>query len=235
MDVKNILTQIDLIDTSSLVDKVEKRIIDLIIDKNIQIGESLPKELELAASFGVSRTVIREALLRLRMIGLIDSKKHKGAVLTNPDVLQPLKKVFQPGILNDETLRELFEMRLALEVGLADFIFDRIKPEDIVELEEIIKDDPEDAGKTFEIQKEIAFHSKLYAVSGNKVIQDFQSLLLPIFQYVQDSGILEKPIVNAPFTSHNGLVEILKNGSADEFREGMRRHLNNHFNRLFKN
>lgn len=91
------LEKFESIDTSSLVDKVENHIIDLIRARNIQIGESLPKELELSESFGVSRTVIREALLRLRMMGLIESRKNKGAVLTNPNLLTPLKKSFSSG------------------------------------------------------------------------------------------------------------------------------------------
>ena len=48
--------------------------------------------MDLASTLGVSRTVIREALLRLRMIGLVESKKKRGAVLTNPDLMAILEK-----------------------------------------------------------------------------------------------------------------------------------------------
>src|SRR5690606_1050736 len=121
------------IDTSSLVDKAEQSIINYIRQTGMGVGDILPKELDLAEKLGVSRTVIREALLRLKTVGLIESKKHKGAVLTNPNVLLPLRKVFHPSILDNKTLKDLFEMRLALEVGMADFIINKITQEDIIE------------------------------------------------------------------------------------------------------
>ena len=48
------------IDTTSLVDKVEKRIIEFLTERNLKVGDSIPKELELSEALGVSRTVIRE-------------------------------------------------------------------------------------------------------------------------------------------------------------------------------
>src|ERR1700749_2940405 len=91
------------IDTSSLVDRVEKNLIELFIDKNYKVGDSIPKELELTQALGVSRTVIREALLRLRMIGLIDSKKKRGAVITSPDLVSILERSMNPQMLDDAT------------------------------------------------------------------------------------------------------------------------------------
>lgn len=229
------LKKFESVDTSSLVDKVENHIIELIRARNIQIGEALPKELELSESFGVSRTVIREALLRLRMMGLIDSRKHRGAVLTNPKLLSPLKKVFHPAMLDDDTLKDIFEMRLALEVGMAELIFDRTTAEDIAELEEIVQVEVGDAdGRSFLIREEVAFHGKLYKISGNKMLMEFQELLLPIFQYVHDGGLLNEQFFSDEFISHKQLIELLKEGDVSSFRDGMRKHLGNHYHRLLK-
>ena len=76
------------IDTTSLVDKVENSLVGLLQQKNLQVGDSIPKEIELVELLGVSRTVIREALTRLRMMGLIESKKKKGSIITSPEVWQ---------------------------------------------------------------------------------------------------------------------------------------------------
>src|SRR5690606_40413916 len=137
INIEDSIDKLGEIDTSSLVDKAEARIIHFIQNNKLKVGDVLPKELDLAESLGVSRTVVREALLRLKTIGLIESKKHKGAVLKNPDVLGSLRKVFHPSILDTETLKDIFEMRLALEVGMADFIVSKVTDEDIRELEEI--------------------------------------------------------------------------------------------------
>ena len=52
------------VDTSSLVDKVEEKLVGLLQQRKLKAGDAIPKEIELAESLGVSRTVIREALLR---------------------------------------------------------------------------------------------------------------------------------------------------------------------------
>ena len=98
------------VDTSSLVDKVEAQLVELLQQRKLKIGDTIPKEIELAETIGVSRTVIREALLRLRMMGLIESKKKKGAVITSPDLFAIMGKSMNPHILDQETLKEiLFE------------------------------------------------------------------------------------------------------------------------------
>jgi len=222
------------IDTSSLVDKVEKKLVGILQKKKLKVGDSIPKELELAETLGVSRTVIREALLRLRMMGLIESKKKKGAVITSPDLFAIMSKSMNPHILDQETLKEIFEIRLVLEIGMADFLFQRITKEDIEELKEIVKKEPMITDQhLFNISHEIAFHGKLYEITGNETLKKFQKMLLPVFDYVHHSGLLGKEMPLKKFVSHKGLVDILETGTPELFRNAMRHHLENHFARLF--
>jgi len=221
------------IDTTSLVDKVEEKLIELINNKNLSVGDSLPKELELTELFGVSRTVIREALLRLRTIGLIESKKHKGAVLVNPDVINPIKRILNPNILLPQTLKEIFELRLIIEVGLADSIIARITDDDIQDLEAIIQNEPDNPDQTlFEIGHEIDFHGKLYEITKNQTVIDFQKMLIPIFEYVHKSNIVVSVTPEDGFISHRELLEIIKKRDAHALREAMRNHLSIHFKRI---
>ena len=227
------MEKLGTIDTSSLVDKAEARIIQFIQEKNMAVGDVLPKELDLADSLGVSRTVVREALLRLKTIGLIESIKHKGAVLRNPDVLGSLRKVFHPSILDDDTLKDMFEMRLALEVGMADFIVNNITDGDLEELERIANEIVSgDTANPWQVDDEIRFHGKLYKISKNRILLELQEMLFPIFQYVHQSGLLEKDIIKGDFISHKELVDVLKLRDADEYRTAIRKHLNNHFARI---
>ncbi len=222
------------IDTSSLVDRVEKNLIELFIDKNYKVGDSIPKELELTQALGVSRTVIREALLRLRMIGMIDSKKKRGAVITSPDLVSILEKSMNPQILDTTTLKEIFEMRLSLEIGMADLIINRVTPEDIAELKMIVASEPlETSHEIFMIEQEIRFHGKLYDITGNETLRKFQKMLLPVFDYVHRSGLLKKTVEVKDYVSHAGLIALIEKGSAEKLRNGMRNHLENHFLRLF--
>ena len=225
--------KIKRIDTTSLVDKVEESLVEFLIKQKLQVGDSIPKELELVQALGVSRTVIREALLRLRMMGLIESKKKRGAVITSPDLFGIMSKSMKPHILDQNTLKEIFEIRLVLEVGMADFLFMRKTKEDIKELRQIVSKEPEIADHhLFNIDHEIAFHGKLYDITGNETLKKFQNMLLPVFEYVHNSGLLGKPTALRKFVSHNGLVDVLEDGSPEQFRNAMRNHLENHFIRI---
>lgn len=229
-DKSELLTAID---TRSLVDKVEMKLVDFFIKMKLQPGDAIPKEVELTTAMGVSRTVIRESLNRLKTMGIIESKKHKGTIIKSPDLSVILKKSMIPHILDNSTLKDIFELRLVIEIGMADFIFRNITDEKITELKEIVNKEPEFTSDVlFDIEHEIEFHGKLYEITNNKTLTKFQEVLLPVFNYVYDSGLINKPISKKHYVSHKGLVDVLKNGTADKFRRAMRKHLENHFQRI---
>ncbi|MBA4257789.1 MAG: FadR family transcriptional regulator [Chitinophaga sp.] len=235
MNLDLLRSEMKPMDTSSLVDKVEESLVDLLQKRKLSVGDVIPKEIELAETLGVSRTVIREALTRLRLMGLIESKKKKGSVITSPDIFGMMSKSMNPHILAPETLKEIFEIRLVLEIGMADLLFHRITKEDIAALRQIVADEPPATQyHLFNIEHEIAFHGKLYEITGNATLKRFQKMLLPVFDYVHNSGLLKKQPMLKMFVSHKELVDFLENGTPEEFRNGMRSHLENHFTRLFE-
>src|SRR3982751_2397074 len=103
MEANTLNDNFKLVDTSSLVDKVEANLVELLKERKLKVGDAIPKEIELGQTLGVSRTVIREALSRLRMMGLIETKKKKGTVITSPDLFGILSKSMNPHILDEET------------------------------------------------------------------------------------------------------------------------------------
>ena len=233
MDNQDLRLELKAIDTRSLVDKVEMRLIEVFLCKELKPGDSIPKETELASTMGVSRTVIRESLNRLKTMGLIESKKHSGTIIKSPDLSAILSKSLIPRILDNKTLMDVFEIRLALEVGMADFIFARKTESDIRELEEMVEIEPDHSDNMlFDVDHEMKFHGKLYQMTGNTTLEEFQNLLLPVFQHVYNVGLLKVKGKRRRHKSHKELVSLLKKGTTDEFREGMRRHLENHFFRI---
>ena len=224
------------VDNSSLVDKVEINLVSFFIENKLQPGDQVPKETELSLALKVSRTVLREAMARLKMIGLIESRKHRGTIITHPNLLALFQKSLNPHILDDSMLRNVFELRLILEIGMGDLIFERITEADIRELKEIAKQMPKKSDKIFSnIEHEIKFHGKLYDITGNETLIKFQNILLPIFKYVYDNGILERPVEKKKYVSHKELVSVLEKRDLNAFRIAIRAHLDSHFQRLFTN
>jgi GntR family transcriptional repressor for pyruvate dehydrogenase complex len=231
---KNIVTDelgLGRITQNTMADIVEVRLREYLKKKSFKPGDPLPNEMQLAESLGVSRNVVREALSRLRMLGMVETKKKRGMILSRPDILGSFERVLDPLIIDDSTLQDIFELRLTLEIGLADLLYLRKTKKDVEELEEIAKNQKVDSGRqTFRIKNEIAFHGKIYQMTGNETLKRFQSMLLPIFGYLVS---LEKvPIVGK--VTHMDLVNILKNGTKEEFRQGMLQHLQHHFDKLRK-
>ena len=229
--MKNDGSSIDLarITHKTMADIVEIRLREFLKEKSFKPGDSLPGELELARALDVSRNVLREALSRLRMLGMVETKKKRGMVLSRPDILGSFERVLDPLIIGESTLQDIFEIRLTLEMGLADLLYLRKTKEDVEELEQIARNQKVTGTKpVFRIKNEIAFHGKIYQMTGNETLRRFQNLLLPVFGYIVT--LEKKPIVGS--ASHLDLVKALKHGTKEEFRQVMHNHLEHHFRKL---
>jgi len=225
-------TGLNPISSITMTDQAEEQLRDYFVNKGFSIGDTLPKEAELAEALGVSRSVIREALSRLRMLGMIDVRKRRGMILTEPDVLSGMSRILEPKLLSKETLKRLFEVRLMLEMGLGEFLYPRITEKHFMKLEDILGEEAHAGTKAELVELDIKFHSTLYEITGNPVIIRFQRMLQPIFQYGLDyRAELHKP-GKPPKVTHRDLVDILKNGNAANFREAMRQHFELHFQLL---
>ena len=188
MDTLKIHTQ-----TVTLVDQVEDKFLNYIKEKNLHAGDSIPNELELASALGVARSVLREALSRLKMMGMIETRTRRGMILTEPTILGGMKRVIDPRILSDDSIFDILGFRIALEIGICSDIFRNITPEDITELEEIVKIGTVVGNNEYAPVSEYTFHAKLYEITGNKTISEFQGIIHPIMDFVKSKfkGLLE--------------------------------------------
>ncbi|SMC79300.1 FadR/GntR family transcriptional regulator [Pedobacter nyackensis] len=229
MAINDLSKDLAPISSNTMADIVEIKLREYLKKKSFRPGDALPKELELAEALGISRNVLREALSRLRMLGMIETKKKRGMILARPDILGSFERVLDPLIIDNNTLQDIFELRLVLEMGLADLLYIRKTDKDVEELENIAKKEAK-LDESFRIKSEIAFHGKLYDMTGNDTLKRFQIMLMPIFDYVLTQE--KKPIRGK--VNHMDLVQILKTGTKEDFKIGMQAHLQPHFDRINK-
>lgn len=215
----------------TLVDQVEDSLLNYFREHDLRIGDSIPNELDLAAALGVARSVLREALSRLKMMGMIETRTRKGMILTEPSILGGMKRVVDPRILSEDSLFDILGFRIALEIGICSDLFRNITPEDIVELEEIVR-----LGIVFENNEyapisEFTFHAKLYEITGNKTIREFQEIIHPVMVFVKDKfkRFLEPINVemkkNGDLVTHADLLEYIKKNDEAGYRDALERHL----------
>lgn len=217
------------ITTITMTDQVEERLRDYFKQKGLKVGDSIPKEIELVEALGVSRSVLREALSRLKMLGMIDVRKRRGTVLAQPDLFSGMERVMEPYLMTDATMRQLFEIRLMLEVGLGDFLLARIQPTDFERLDAIIEQEKRAESRAEHIQADVQFHSYLYEITGNQSLIRLKQMLLPLFNYIIDLKEHSNKHLTPTSVSHADLVSILQTGDANAFREAMKAHFEPHY------
>ena len=228
-----------------LVDLTQKNILEY-ISSHKNDGNKLPKEQEFAEIFGVSRVVVREALGRLKALGIIETRKKKGTTVISPDVFGILKPIIESGLLDRETLKDLYQLRIMLEIGMSDFIYMNRTEQQLREMDEIVGEEAkleklmtnaESEQEKYAIAQQltdidIRFHSKLFEMTGNKSIMDFQYILRHLFTLYlpkTDTDYHSRTIV-----SHVSLFNILRTGSPDAFRLSMRLHLKTQIDNMEK-
>lgn len=215
----------------TMADQVENQLREYIIRRAIKPGDPIPKETEIAQALGVSRNVVREALSRLRMLGMIESRKKRGMILTRPDVMKGLERIIHPTMLDEHVRKQLFELRLVLEVGLGDLLFRRRTPEQLKKLDAIVEREQKATTQIERIRCEVDFHSTLYDMAGNETLKRFQDILMPVFEYVVEyESKLEHTSVGS--VTHAHLVKILHGNNPEEYPNAMRKHLMPHFEQL---
>ncbi|MEO5996463.1 MAG: FCD domain-containing protein [Chitinophagaceae bacterium] len=232
IDESNLIERLNSVGTLTTVDRVEINLRNFFSNENLQPGDGIPKEIELARAMGVSRTTIREALIRLKLLGLIDSRKNRGIIITRPDVLSNIKRALDPQLMDGNTMKEIFELRLVLEMGIADILFIKKTEEKIRYLEMIVEREEKTKNKVERLKIDVEFHAMLYEMSENKTILQFQKMLLPVFDYVNNGLHVRSQVKNENYASHRVLLNILRNGTPEEFRIKMRSHLMKYFEKV---
>ena len=218
------------INQTTLIDQVEDSLLTYFKKNDLGRGDSILNENSLAAELGVARSVVREALSRLKMMGLIHARPRKGMVLTEPSILGGMKRVIDPRVLSEETILDLLDFRIALEIGISTDIFRKITPKDIEELSEIVKMGIVFENNEYALISESAFHTKLYKITGNKIISEFQEIIHPILVYVKEKfKDYLKPIniemsKSGRIATHADLLDFIKKGDEKGYRDAIERH-----------
>lgn len=141
-------------------------------------GDKLPNEIELAASFGVSRNIMREAMKILSNFGVLDASAGVGTFVSPTAISSIHRMRFFNGLRSNISVEQIMETRLIIEPELAYYACLRITPAALRVLQNHVQDSPSS-------QDEFSFHSKLAASSGNPILTN---LLNTMLDQLRDTG-----------------------------------------------
>ena len=147
----------------------------LIIARGLTPGDPLPTEAELCEELDVSRSSVREAIRTLSTLDIVDVR-HGHGTYVGPMSLDPMVEalVFR-GVLSPEgslqSLREVVEVRLALDLSMAERVVAAAQVDAGGELDELVAEmvDKASRGERF-LEADRLFHTKLFDAIGNRLV-----------------------------------------------------------------
>ncbi|WP_138379215.1 GntR family transcriptional regulator [Luteithermobacter gelatinilyticus] len=184
-----------------------------IVTGEIRPGERL-EELDIAQRFGVSRTPVREALMMLEAIGLVDRRPRQGAVVRGMTL---------------KTLVQMLEYFAALEGFAGRLAAKRLRDPEAEGLR-AAQDACRQAAATGDADdyynRNIAFHRAIYAASYNQVLIDqlehFGQRLEPFLRSQHHQpGWIEKSVAE-----HDGIAMAILSGDGETADRLLRQHVN---------
>ncbi|MBT3359433.1 MAG: FadR family transcriptional regulator [Rhodospirillales bacterium] len=221
--------------TLHLPTRVAELISTEISEGRLAPGDRLPTEHELAETCGVSRTVVREAIARLRSDGVIDTRQGVGAFVNEPSRRSTLR-IDAAALRDRDSIESLFELRGLLEIETAGLAAVRHARKHLRAMERSIRQMRETEHWSEEgVVADLDFHHAVAAASGNPYVDKFVVFLS---EHMRETIVATrknfelKEIVDITINEHVAILEAIAAKDWDLAREAMRTHVKGAAGRL---
>ncbi len=218
-----------------LSDQIYGRVFDEIVSGRYAVGDRLPTEMEISEAWGVSRPVVREALLRLRADGLVVSHQGLGTFVST----QPAPRIRTYARAQDvASYLRCQEVRIALESDAARLAAMRRTSEQldaIVEAHEAFAKSVRAGRMTAE--EDLAFHARIVEAAGNdlypQVLATIHETLLGFMRLTLSlTRTASRERGERVIAEHRAIVDAIRDGDGEVARAAMTYHLSQARRRL---
>jgi GntR family transcriptional repressor for pyruvate dehydrogenase complex len=208
------------------VSEVARRMLDLFTSGSIAPGTRLPPERQLAATLGVGRSAVREALAALEILGIVDVRPGSGTYLRGT-ASELLPQTLRWGLLiGERNTDELLELRSGLEIYVARLAAGRGDAADLepvgVHLERMR------AGlgnlKAF-VRADLDFHDALGRAAGNTVLVDLLHVVRSLLQVYADRAVHDEAEALTALEEHDAVYRAVLAGDEDAAASAMAVHM----------
>lgn len=210
------------------------KITNSIINGELVDGELLPSENKLCEIFGVSRSILREAVRVLAAKGLVEVVHGSGTYVRLPKISVPEEAVRNYLLTHSFSLEQLMEVRMPIELEIARWAALRREDVHIQSMEEAMRimrsesfTDEEKAEADGEFHKAIiaATSNPLFGIMISSIMVNLHiSRIIAIRHFGIDSVIKE----------HEIILEAVKNNDPEAASAGMRVHMEHAMERINK-
>lgn len=198
-----------------------------IIEHNLQPGDKLPSEAELAQGLGSSRLVVREALSSLEALGLLDSRAGSGWYVRPFDVAAAARIFAGSLAFHPRPLLDLLEVRRSVEADVAAKAAEALTPHDLAVLDALVDRMRWRAARCDPfVAEDSEFHRRIAAASGNLVALALVDLYWRVVEAAYASGLPHLGAAELPPAAeeHAELLEALRRARRPEVLRAARAH-----------
>jgi len=215
------------IQTERLYERIVSQIEQLIESGELQVGDQLPSERELAEQFAVSRTAVREAVKALRQKGLVEIRPGRGTFITNgasDNIRDSLGMLMKMGATKGSG--NLVEVREILEPEIAALAATRITDEYIAAMENAVKimDTALDDVDVF-VEADLDFHLALAEGTQNPFIPILMDSIIDLLREQRKRIGLTKGGLRRGQIHHKKILDAVTRRDPQASRQAMQDHL----------
>jgi DNA-binding FadR family transcriptional regulator len=182
------------------------------------VGSKLSSEATLSQQYGVSRSVIREALRSCTALGLTVTKTGKGTFVVANKVANDLT-------LGQYSARDLTEARPHIEVPAAGLAAERRSDEELETLRHIVAAMSTETDPESWVALDSSFHAAIARASGNKVFASVVADIRDALAHQSETLNMVADRQHASDVEHQDILAAIEAGAAEKARTAMARHL----------
>ena len=211
---------------SKLSMSVVLQLVARVANGSLSKGERLPSESELSKRWGIGVSSVREALAVLDGLGVTAVRQGSGRVVRGLTFAALADSRIGPKLVDGSMLRDLYEVRIAIEVNIARIATARAVPEDLAGMEEMViaMQEAVDAGGQG-IAEDGAFHRALAESSHNRVFVWIDDAVQLLTTESRRAGLRHSGRPAQAAREHGEILDAIRAGDADAAEEAVRRHL----------
>lgn len=217
----------------SVVSEVAERLLAYFTSGDISAGARLPSERQMAASLGVGRSAVREALAALEILGIVIVRPGSGTYLRD-GMSELLPRTLSWGLmLGEPRTRELVELRGGLEIQAVQLAATRISNDSINALRTslgVMERSLADLDAF--IEADAAFHREIAVSSGNQVLQELLQSIRSLLRIWVDRALTDEGHAAAALAEHWEIFKALEAHDGEAAIRSMESHMRTAGNRV---
>ncbi len=210
-----------------LSDKVAEAMLQTILERGLRPGSPLPSERELGEQYGVSRTVVREAVRALGARGVVDAHAGRGLTVAavGPDDVSTSMRLYLHG-RDAVPYDQIHEVRSLLEIQIAGLAAERSTGEEVAELNALCER-MKALGEDVEMHAhlDVEFHRTLARATHNELYLIVLDSIGDIMLEIRRTTYALPHDASKAYDYHRRIADKVKARDAGGAREAMRRHL----------